>query len=116
MCYLRGRTLDHFPNFRTQVVCIQHIKMKLMAKSCAGCPGFVTLVTNLFHQPLPDLESALSEVAEECGSDDHPEMANMKHYFRGSAYQLYRLEFPDCFHGKAWEIVVHSTRNSHSFI
>lgn len=75
--------------------------MKLMAKSCAGCPGFITLITNLFHQPLPDLEQSLSEAALD-DPEGHPEAVNMKQYFNGSSYQLYRLEFPECFYGQSW--------------
>eukprot|EP00923_Selenidium_pygospionis_P042107 GHVN01073015.1.p1 GENE.GHVN01073015.1~~GHVN01073015.1.p1 ORF type:complete len:1337 (-),score=246.90 GHVN01073015.1:330-4340(-) len=33
------------------VICINHIKMRLLGKSCADCPGFATLVSNWFFQP-----------------------------------------------------------------
>lgn len=71
--------------------------MKLMAKSCAGCPGFSTLITNLFYQPLKDLDLLLNEVAANDPMSE--EAVNMRLYLRGARYQLYRLEFPECFYG-----------------
>lgn len=77
------------------VVCLQHVKMKLLAKSCSGCPGFITLISNLFYQPLQDVEILLKDDL----TVDSEITRNTKLYFRGTRYQIYRLEFPECFYG-----------------
>lgn len=84
--------------------CLQHIKMKLMAKTCADCPGFNTLMINLFCQP-PESEGVFLNYLQEAQPDSQ-DMSCKRLYLRGAKYQLYKLRFPECFVGLPYLFVV----------
>ncbi|CEM18493.1 unnamed protein product [Vitrella brassicaformis CCMP3155] len=79
------------------VVCFNELKMKLIAKSVAGCPGFATLVANVFRKLSNDL---LLFSARRLGLPGEDE------YFRGADFQLYRVVFPQCMVGLLFHEVV----------
>ncbi|KAL8425904.1 hypothetical protein ACSSS7_008281 [Eimeria intestinalis] len=75
-------------------LCISELKMQLLGRSCAGCPGFLPLVGCWFvsskpHKRRPWRVPALGRKARE----------DLQHYERGAGYTIYRLEFPRCVEG-----------------
>ncbi|KAL8274896.1 hypothetical protein Esti_001185 [Eimeria stiedai] len=75
-------------------LCISELKMQLLGRSCAGCPGFLPLVGCWFvsskpHRRRPWRVPALGRKARE----------DLQHYERGAGYTVYRLEFPRCVEG-----------------
>ncbi|XP_053990137.1 uncharacterized protein LOC128882537 isoform X3 [Hylaeus volcanicus] len=86
------------------VVCLQHLKMKLIAKSCANCPGFNSLITNLFKH-VPTQDNFSSNTYPRFGIPDENN-STMHLYWSGAMYGLYRLEFPKCFFGLPYTLLV----------
>ena len=69
-----------------QIVCIESMKLSLLAKSCL-CPGLVVLITNLIKSSVePD------ERLEE--KKDDPNYKWLYDYWIGKQYEIYRIEIP----------------------
>ena len=75
-------------------LCISELKMKLLGRSCASCPGFLPLVGCWFvfskpHRRRPWRVPAVGRKARE----------DLQQYERGTGYTVYRMEFPHCVEG-----------------
>ena len=69
-------------------MCIEQLKLSLLAKSCL-CPGLVVLITNLIkssHDPPKKLESY-----------DSSNWRWLYDYWSGKKYEIYRIEIPPSF-------------------
>lgn len=82
-------------------LCISELKMKMLGRSCAECPGFIPLVAGWFvfnkvqrHKPwrMPYLTRRSRE--------------DLASYERGTGYSIYRMEFPECMRGLAFHELV----------
>ncbi|CEM22711.1 unnamed protein product [Vitrella brassicaformis CCMP3155] len=83
-----------------QVLCFNELKVKVLAKSCTTCPGIIALLVNL---------GRTCEVAYR-DPKDAPSMSDAERrffeYAQGTRYELYRFDFPKCFHGESFQEVV----------
>eukprot|EP00917_Polyrhabdina_sp_WS-2016_P017752 GHVP01038393.1.p1 GENE.GHVP01038393.1~~GHVP01038393.1.p1 ORF type:complete len:1012 (-),score=146.54 GHVP01038393.1:143-3178(-) len=69
------------------VLCVQTMKMSLIAMSLSRCPGFLVLVCNWFFLTAQEPPKKLKVDR------------NFEDYYNGSKFQIYRLKFPLCFNG-----------------
>ena len=76
-------------------LCISEVKMQLLGKSCAGCPGFLPLVGCWFAYSKLQRRQSWRQYA----GLNRRIRDNFQHYERGTTYTAYRLEFPRCMQG-----------------
>ena len=70
-----------------QVICIEELKMSMLAKSCL-CPGLITVICNLITssgEP-PEKEELQAEWLYE--------------YWKGQGFEIYKTQLPVYFHKK----------------
>lgn len=75
-----------------QIVCIESLKLSLLAKSCI-CPGLVVLITNLIKSssdPDPELDD----------KKDDPDYSWLYSYWTGKGFEIYRVPIPFTFEDK----------------
>jgi hypothetical protein len=75
-----------------QVVCIEELKLSLLAKSCL-CPGLVALISNLITS------------SGEPPSKSELESDWLEEYWRGKQFEIYRTHFPPRYIGKTFSWV-----------
>lgn len=69
-----------------QIVCIESLKLSLLAKSCL-CPGLVVLITNL-------IKSSISPTNEVTKKFKNKDWKWLLEYWQGKKYEIYRVEIP----------------------
>ena len=72
-----------------QIVCIESLKLSLLAKSCL-CPGLVALITNL-------IKSSASPEDELDNKKEDPNFNWLFNYWNGKCYEIYRVPIPSSF-------------------
>lgn len=72
-----------------QIVCIESMKLSLLAKSCL-CPGLVVLITNLIKSSV-DPDDQLEE------RKDDPNFAWLYNYWNGKKYEIYKVRIPNSY-------------------
>lgn len=77
-----------------QIVCIESLKLSLLAKSCL-CPGLVVLITNL-------IKSSDSPDDEIDSKKDDPNFNWLFNYWNGKCYEIYRVPIPPSFADKSF--------------
>lgn len=75
-----------------QYVCIEQLKLSLLAKSCL-CPGLVVLITNLIKSSLNNKE--IDNLLDE--KKDDPNYTWLWEYWEGKKYEIYRISIPNCY-------------------
>ena len=70
-----------------QIVCIESMKLSLLAKSCI-CPGLVVLITNL-------IKSSMEPDEEVMEKKDDPNFSWLHNYWLGKQYEIYKIRIPD---------------------
>jgi len=76
-------------NENDQIVCIESMKLSLLAKSCL-CPGLVALVTNL-------IKSSLDPPKKLQNNKDSKNWRWLYDYWNGKKYEIYKIEIPSSF-------------------
>ena len=74
-----------------QIVCIESMKLSLLAKSCL-CPGLVALITNLIKSSKSPPKGFEEQRMEQ---EDMSELRWLHEYWQGKKYEIYRIEIPD---------------------
>lgn len=75
-----------------QIVCIEAMKLSLLAKSCL-CPGLVVLVSNLIKSNnVP--ESELKDDRLKRNEDKENSWAWLNQYVEGKKFEIYRIPIP----------------------
>lgn len=74
-----------------QIVCIESLKLALLAKSCL-CPGLVVLITNLIKSS-GEVNDDVEERKEE------PAFGWLYNYWKGKQFEIYRVSIPKSFAG-----------------
>eukprot|EP01071_Lankesteria_metandrocarpae_P007311 Lankesteria_metandrocarpae@DN4642_c0_g1_i2.p1 len=106
------------------VVCLQQLKLKMMGKTCMNCPGFVTLMANWFSRPSYSASHTRYK-GHGCRSGgsgtSSPRAESSSHsdmllYSESARYQLFRLEFPECFHGMPYFLLTIFLYRSYSVL
>jgi hypothetical protein len=69
-----------------QIVCIESMKLSLLAKSCL-CPGLVVLITNL-------IKSSKDPPKEFLEQKKNKNWKWLHYYWQGIKYEIYRIELP----------------------
>lgn len=69
-----------------QIVCIESMKLSLLAKSCL-CPGLVVLITNL-------IKSSKNPPKEIADKKSNKNWRWLHDYWQGKKYEIYRIEIP----------------------
>jgi len=77
-----------------QIVCIEAMKLSLLAKSCL-CPGLIVLITNL-------IKSSNNPPKEILDSREKKNWTWLHDYWQGKKYEIYRIEIPSTFQGKVF--------------
>ncbi|CBZ53639.1 conserved hypothetical protein [Neospora caninum Liverpool] len=91
-------------------LCINEVKMKLLGKSCADCPGFVSLIANWFtfwraSEEGTGIAWAASRAKPAASSSRPPRKTDFHHYADGAVYNIYRMEFPECMLGVHYKLL-----------
>ena len=96
-----GQIAEHELNHADdQVVCIDEIKMTLLAKTCL-CPGMTALVCNLITSD--------EDVSDDVLSDETPKW--FEEYRHGCGYEIYRTKISPVFSGLPFSTVSHLVYN-----
>jgi len=99
MQLLRHQSITHYDlslsyeeTKNDQIVCIESLKLSLLAKSCQ-CPGLVVLITNLIKSSLDsdEIDMFLSEKKEDSN------YTWLYEYWEGKKFEIYRIEIPTTF-------------------
>ena len=77
---------------KDQIICIEQVKLSLLAKSCL-CPGLVVLITNLIKSSAEPPNSLNDK------KDDN-NFSWLYNYWNGKKYEIYRIEIPKNYAGK----------------
>ncbi|PFH37396.1 ion channel protein [Besnoitia besnoiti] len=92
-------------------LCINEVKMKLLGKSCADCPGFVSLIANWFtfwraSEESTGIARAASRARLAAASSLGPRRkTDFQHYADGAVYNIYRMEFPESMWGLHYKLL-----------
>ena len=70
-----------------QIVCIESMKLSLLAKSCI-CPGLVVLITNLIKSSTDPDEDLIEK-------KDDPNFSWLYNYWLGKQYEIYKIRIPN---------------------
>lgn len=71
-----------------QIVCIESMKLSLLAKSCL-CPGLVVMITNLIKSSL--------DPPKKLESFESKNWNWLNDYWSGKKYEIYRIEIPSSY-------------------
>jgi hypothetical protein len=77
-----------------QIICIESLKLSLLAKSCL-CPGLVVLITNLIKSS----SEPADELAKKKEDADYKWLYD---YWTGKGFEIYRVPIPDSFQEKSF--------------
>ncbi|EPR64522.1 ion channel protein [Toxoplasma gondii GT1] len=92
-------------------LCINEVKMKLLGKSCADCPGFVSMIANWFtfwraSEETTGIAWAASRAKAAAAASMRPtRKTDFQHYADGAVYNIYRMEFPECMLGVHYKLL-----------
>jgi hypothetical protein len=75
-----------------QIVCIESLKLCLLAKSCL-CPGLVVLITNLIKSSLNSKK--IDDFLEEKKEDTNYKW--LHEYWEGKKFEIYRIQIPSSY-------------------
>ncbi|CDW84459.1 cation channel family protein [Stylonychia lemnae] len=76
-----------------QIVCIESMKLSLLAKSCL-CPGLVVLITNLIKSS-KNPPKEITDAVEQKKNNKHLEW--LHDYWQGKTFEIYRIEIPSAY-------------------
>lgn len=91
-----------------QIVCIEAMKLSLLAKSCL-CPGLIVLITNL-------IKSSNNPPKEIIESKEKKNWTWLHDYWQGKKYEIYRIEIPQTYQGKAFSEIALQVYKEQGFV
>ena len=97
---------DDFKN--DQIVCIESMKLSLLAKSCQ-CPGLVVLITNLIKSS-GEPPSILEEKSEE------NDFTWLFDYCNGMGFEIYRTDIPKTYANRSFCDIANEVYKNHGLL
>ena len=91
-----------------QIVCIESMKLSLLAKSCL-CPGLVVLITNL-------IKSSKNPPKEIIESKDKKNWTWLHDYWQGKKYEIYRIEIPNSYADQSFNSIALEVYKDQGFV
>ena len=91
-----------------QIVCIESLKLSLLAKSCQ-CPGLVVLITNLIKSSM-DPPDDWEEKRED------PNFSWLYEYWKGKKFEIYRTKIPNSYADKSFCDIANDVYKEHGLL